>query len=488
MWDEITRRLRLGFDQSIARITTYYRKMQIRYAYHPLRIIAPILLLITIVAGSILLIVTTGIYLKERSEKAVIVEETVDTVETETPEIDTVETDLSGEYFMEPFPAIPGHEDMNLLLVADKYDRVLHLLKNKRGNWGVIKSYPIAIGANPGPKEVEFDKKTPEGSYIIIDRMEDDELIDIYGPFAYVLNYPNSEDSLAGKTGGGIWIHGTEKNKVPVDTKGCLEMHNNNLKKLVSFLGDGDLVPVVIHADSVFNLGRDLNLEKLWQERQKVIDSRIPDSLKTAVAVADTVQKESLVVDTTALASVEKTDTTEKTSPAPDTTEKVIVVKDTVPAKPIVASKPVKDTIPANPVVTSEPIADTTPVVAEAKPVRDSVSAEDIIRRRINTWRTDWESADIERYQNNYDTLYFKSGDYNWERWRTKKVRTFRNYSTISVKISDLRITKLTNTNATVVFNQQYESDLFKAQNGKRIDLRYRSGSWKIVQELTVRN
>ena len=42
---------------------------------------------------------------------------------------------------------------------------------------------------------------------------------DKYGPYAAVLNYPNKKDLEAGKTGSGIWIHGTGTNQLTPDTQ-----------------------------------------------------------------------------------------------------------------------------------------------------------------------------------------------------------------------------------------------------------------------------
>ena len=66
----------------------------------------------------------------------------------------------------------------------------------------------------------------------------------------YITNYPNERDRAAGRTGEGIWIHGTEEDSVPINTRGCLELSNTNLYELSGYLGIGIGVPVIMVNDS----------------------------------------------------------------------------------------------------------------------------------------------------------------------------------------------------------------------------------------------
>ncbi len=68
----------------------------------------------------------------------------------------------------------------------------------------------------------------------------------MYGPLAFVLNYPNAEDRKAGRTGVGIWIHGTNPDSLPLNTNGCIELENSNIKEIGSYLKNGIGTPVYI--------------------------------------------------------------------------------------------------------------------------------------------------------------------------------------------------------------------------------------------------
>lgn len=132
------------------------------------------------------------------------------------------------------------------IIVANKAVKSLYLLQSNNGRWRVVKEYSIAIGEQMGKKFIAGDKKTPEGHYCIVGRKERSELSLIYGPLAYVLNYPNEDDRRFGRTGTGIWIHGTDPDSVPVETRGCLEMINSELLELSKIVKKGIGTPVII--------------------------------------------------------------------------------------------------------------------------------------------------------------------------------------------------------------------------------------------------
>jgi len=129
-------------------------------------------------------------------------------------------------------------KDMNYCILANKATRTLYLLSNSNpsNTWKIAQSFSILVGRNEGQKIMAGDKRTPEGTYFIIGRKETEELNAIYGPLAYVLNYPNEEDKKAGRTGQGIWIHGTREDTTREATSGCVVLKNDNLIALAGYL------------------------------------------------------------------------------------------------------------------------------------------------------------------------------------------------------------------------------------------------------------
>ncbi len=135
---------------------------------------------------------------------------------------------------------------MSYFILANKATDTMYFLKNVNTTWSVFRKYSIAYGAREGRKLKEGDKKTPEGLYFVTGRKEKNELHKMYGPLAFILNYPNKEDRKAGRTGNGIWIHGTNPDSIPNNTRGCLELDNVNLSELGSIIKLGVGVPVYI--------------------------------------------------------------------------------------------------------------------------------------------------------------------------------------------------------------------------------------------------
>ncbi len=124
----------------------------------------------------------------------------------------------------------------DLVIAVDKTRKELFILSRLDKNFRIIDRFNILLGKNSGDKEIAGDMKTPVGVYKIIASKNDDELAPMYGPKAFVLNYPNALDKKSGKTGSGIWIHGVENENREPSTKGCIVMNNKDLLKLNDYI------------------------------------------------------------------------------------------------------------------------------------------------------------------------------------------------------------------------------------------------------------
>lgn len=117
-----------------------------------------------------------------------------------------------------------------MITVVDKDEQKLTLyeLKNHKLNQ---KFEQKVITGLMGNKNKEGDLKTPVGFYEVVNKMVPSDTY--YGPWAFVLSYPNLYDKVRGKTGHGIWIHGFPlEGDVRYDaykTKGCVVMTNDVL-------------------------------------------------------------------------------------------------------------------------------------------------------------------------------------------------------------------------------------------------------------------
>ncbi len=117
------------------------------------------------------------------------------------------------------------------LIIVDKSAHRLYLYDGL----SLVKSVRITTGKKRGDKLVEDDLKTPEGIYFLTEFLEDEDLPAKYGTRAIVLDYPNPVDKFHGKTGYGIWVHGTDdppRLERPYDSRGCVVMLNHDVDDL----------------------------------------------------------------------------------------------------------------------------------------------------------------------------------------------------------------------------------------------------------------
>ena len=93
-------------------------------------------------------------------------------------------------------------------------------------------SYICSSGQVDGDKEIEGDKKTPEGAYFITGSILEGLDFEEYGSRAYPLNYPNPIDTIEEKTGYGIWVHGKGQSFKPRGTRGCVAFPEKDILTL----------------------------------------------------------------------------------------------------------------------------------------------------------------------------------------------------------------------------------------------------------------
>lgn len=150
-----------------------------------------------------------------------------------------------------------GHVPRNLLkmtpeqshaVVVDASRSRLYLFRNDKGQPHLVADYYITLGELGIDKFREGDKRTPLGVYRVNSTIPRNQLIDLYGSAAFTLNYPNSWDRQRGRSGSGIWLHGTLSDtfaRPPLASKGCVVLTNPDIDAMASHLQDG-ITPVII--------------------------------------------------------------------------------------------------------------------------------------------------------------------------------------------------------------------------------------------------
>lgn len=139
-------------------------------------------------------------------------------------------------------------EDQKYALIVDAKRSRLYVYENQGGQLKFVTDYYISQGKLGVNKLKEGDQKTPLGVYYITGRLSGAKLPDFYGSGALPINYPNEWDKVNGRSGSGIWLHGTPSDsfsRPPLSSDGCVVLTNPDLHKLSASVEIGK-TPVVI--------------------------------------------------------------------------------------------------------------------------------------------------------------------------------------------------------------------------------------------------
>jgi L,D-transpeptidase YnhG len=127
----------------------------------------------------------------------------------------------------------------------------LYLFQNTPAGLKLLADYYISVGKSGIEKTQEGDLRTPLGVYFVTSNLDPTSLKDFYGSGALPINYPNQLDLKRGKTGGGIWLHGsppTQFSRAPLATDGCVVLANPDLERIIKTV-EVRSTPVVIAAN-----------------------------------------------------------------------------------------------------------------------------------------------------------------------------------------------------------------------------------------------
>jgi len=130
----------------------------------------------------------------------------------------------------------------------------LYLFENTASGLQLKSDYYVSIGKAGTLKNQEGDQRTPLGVYFITSNLDTKALNEFYGAGALPLNYPNMLDQRRGKSGSGIWLHGTpphQFSRAPRSTDGCLVLSNPDLLAIIHSIAARN-TPVVVAAQLVW--------------------------------------------------------------------------------------------------------------------------------------------------------------------------------------------------------------------------------------------
>lgn len=133
-------------------------------------------------------------------------------------------------------------------LAVDVSRSRMYVLRNTRQGLELAADYYVSLGKAGAGKRVEGDARTPLGVYHVTSNLPARTLPDFYGAGALPLNYPNAYDRRAGRTGSGIWLHGSPPEqyaRAPLATDGCVVLADNDLRQLLRMADVGATVVTI---------------------------------------------------------------------------------------------------------------------------------------------------------------------------------------------------------------------------------------------------
>jgi murein L,D-transpeptidase YafK len=177
-----------------------------------------------------------------------------------------------------PRVVLQMRDDQKHVLLVDAKRSRLYVYANQHGQLKFVTDYYISQGKLGIYKLKEGDQKTPVGVYYITSHLAGTRLPEFYGSGALPINYPNEWDKINGRSGSGIWLHGTPPDsfsRPPLSSDGCVVLTNPDLHQLANAVEIGK-TPVVI-AESI-----DFVNKTRW-ENERNLAARLVDNWRRDV-------------------------------------------------------------------------------------------------------------------------------------------------------------------------------------------------------------
>ncbi|MBI3544784.1 MAG: L,D-transpeptidase family protein [Deltaproteobacteria bacterium] len=143
-----------------------------------------------------------------------------------------------------------AHDPFSVVLV-DKATHSISLGAYDGGRIEIKKKFHVTLGKAQGDKVAEKDLKTPEGIYFLTTKLTPPSLKKKFGAMAFMVNYPNPIDQLAGKTGYDIMLHSTDdppRLKRDYDSEGCVVIGDDEISEIDKEVKLG-LTPIIIYPE-----------------------------------------------------------------------------------------------------------------------------------------------------------------------------------------------------------------------------------------------
>lgn len=182
---------------------------------------------------------------------------------------------VQGAASLPPTGSIPGEflvlgPSVRHAIAIDASKSRLYLFTNENGKLRLTGDFYVSVGKLGMGKVEEGDQRTPQGMYFIGREIPGTRLPDLYGKGALTVNYPNDWDRAMGRSGAGIWLHGSPPQqfaRLPQASDGCVVLANPDLTLLMKTVAPQ--TPVLIRDRLQWVMPAD-------QRHQKMVDAFVP--------------------------------------------------------------------------------------------------------------------------------------------------------------------------------------------------------------------
>ena len=386
------------------------------------------------------------------------------------------------------------------LVMVDKSTQKLHLYRYD-GRYHLVKTYACSTGEQQGQKRQEKDEKTPEGIYFNTKSFRDTK-VTVFGDRAFGLNYPDPFDDLAGNTGSGIFIHGSDRSIKPFNSNGCVVMDNDDLADLDQRIAF-DRTPIIIAEKLPYRFApgaRSLAglVAILRQAMVPATGQQQPHRVESVTVLG--FANHMVALGRVGIQTDPPQQALSRIYLAGADPQLVVLLKrewSQIAAQPAKVAaepsrtRPSKDhagvamapapRLPATEKAKAEPAAKPPPAVTP-EPAAEAGK----VRNMVETWRRAWEQKKLADYIACYHPGFTADGR-NLSQWRKYKDELNQRYKYIRIGIQDLKVT-VDGESARAYFEQHYSSDVFRSRAFKMIELRKKGDDWKIYREITHTN
>ena len=399
-------------------------------------------------------------------------------------------------------------------------------------NLRLVADYFMSVGKAGIDKRSEGDARTPLGNYYITSVRDRKSLPAFYGAGALPINYPNAFDTHEGRTGSGIWLHGTPPDqfvRAPQASDGCVVLSNPDMQRLLDVV-EPRTTPVIIAESLQWVDPKALQADRTafeaqlqaWQDARTQMDASQffaafalsggktlwpgkngHDLLVTPGArlgIRDVSLLQTRHPKATMVATFEETVNGQATGVVrrqywlqgdPAAPERWRLVQDTVLAGTPSAS--LKRVAPPATAVAQAPAtasySNGSATAARNAPPGDRAAengnADDDradVRDAVQAWARAWSQKNMAGYLRAYDASFDPPDGQSRRSWEQERRDRIVSKTRISVTVSGLKIS-VRGDRATAQFTQHYRADALNVSGRKTLTLVRRGGEWRITQE-----